>query len=219
MRSINMKWTVIEELRNALGEKKEVISKNPDEIIREMKTPAYSINQIKQERLYKVSKPIETRTGFTEVTIGKGEKEVLIAVAQYGDTGCSREQITILTGYKRSTRDAYIQRLEQKQLVTRDNFSNIVVTSFGLSYLGNDYKPLPTGDALREHWLKELPKGEREVLSYVSTHFPKFVSKDDISEATGFKRSTRDAYIQRLSIRKLIQSTQGTVKASEMLFD
>ena len=39
----------------------------------------------------------------------KGERACLIAMAQHPD-GVTREQLTVLTGYKRSSRDAYIQR-------------------------------------------------------------------------------------------------------------
>lgn len=48
----------------------------------------------------------------------KGERKVLVAIAQHQD-GCSAEQITVLTGYKRTTRELYLQRLARRKLVTR----------------------------------------------------------------------------------------------------
>jgi hypothetical protein len=44
-----------------------------------------------------------------------GEQAVLIAAVQYG--GVDRDQLSVLTGYKRSSRDAYIARLRDKGLV------------------------------------------------------------------------------------------------------
>ncbi len=43
----------------------------------------------------------------------KGERAVLIAAAQHPN-GVTRQQLTVLTGYKRSSRDAYIQRLRER---------------------------------------------------------------------------------------------------------
>ena len=45
------------------------------------------------------------------------------------------------------------------------------------------------------------------------------VTRDAISEATGYKRSTRDAYIQRLCLRRLAARTvNGNIEASRELF-
>src|SRR3990167_5934990 len=48
--------------------------------------------------------------------VGKGEMAVLTALGQYPD-GLDREHITVITGYKRSSRDAYIYRLKVKGLI------------------------------------------------------------------------------------------------------
>ena len=42
--------------------------------------------------------------------------------------------------------------------------------------------------------------------------------RDAISEATGYKRSTRDAYIQRLCLRRLARTVNGNIEASRELF-
>ena len=46
-------------------------------------------------------------------TLPVGEQSILRACIQFPD-GVTREQLTVLTGYKRSSRDAYIQRLREK---------------------------------------------------------------------------------------------------------
>ena len=152
----------------------------------------------------------------SDVSIGKGERACLTAIAQY-DEGVDREQITILTGYKRSTRDAYVQRLQAAGLV--DIGPPIRVTSEGLSALPSDFEPLPTGDALRAHWLRRLPAGEAAVFQLLVDSYPRAVSRDEITNLTEYKRSTRDAYIQRLGTRKLVVARSGEVVAADMLFD
>jgi hypothetical protein len=117
------------------------------------------------------------------------ERKILIATAQH-QQGVSREQLTILTGYKRSTRDAYLQRLRSRGLIDDANGS-VVATPGGIAALGSGYEPLPTGSALRDHWLQRLPSGESAVLRVLVEAYPTPVDREHISEATVFKRSTR----------------------------
>jgi hypothetical protein len=125
----------------------------------------------------------------------KGERAVLIAVAQYPD-GAEREQLTVLTGYKRSSRDAYLQRLRERGYINT-NGERIFATDDGIAALGNAYEPLPTGQALRDYWIARLPEGERRILEVLIGQWPAAVPRDDLDEPTGYKRSSRDAYLRR----------------------
>ena len=148
-----------------------------------------------------------------------GEAKVLTAIAQQPhDMGVTREQLTVLTGYKRSSRDTYIQRLRTKGYVSVVG-SQIVATFEGLDALGPDFEPLPTGRALREHWLETLPEGERRILAELITAWPRAVPRDELSEVTGYKRSSRDTYLQRLRARQLVVTTGGAASAAGLLFD
>jgi hypothetical protein len=49
--------------------------------------------------------------------------------------------------------------------------------------------------------------------------YPEPVDRDKISRATGYQRSSRDAYLQRLSARELVITTPGRAAASADLFD
>jgi hypothetical protein len=160
-------------------------------------------------------RPIRKANGESKWALGKGERKVLIAIAQHSE-GVDREQISILAGYKRSTRDAYIQRLAVAGLV--DLGPPITTTEQGYAELPPDFEPLPTGSALREHWLATLPAGEKAVLEVLVAAYPNRVSRDEISAHTDYKRSTRDAYIQRLGVRKLAKAGPDGVVANENLF-
>ncbi len=84
--------------------------------------------------------------------------------------------------------------------------------------LGADFEALPTGDQLREHWMAKLPEGERRILSIVADAYPKGVSRDAISEKTGYKRSSRDTYLQKLTARRLVVQGHEGILAAEELF-
>lgn len=160
--------------------------------------------------------PAPRVTNGSGAPIAKGEAAVLSACIQFPD-GLRREQITVLTGYKRSTRDAYIQRLREKGYVTGDG-DLIRATDEGCAALP-DAEPLPTGEALQDYWFNRLPEGERAILRVLVDRYPAAVPRDNLTEETSYKRSTRDAYLQRLSAKQLVsEPSRGEVMASETLF-
>lgn len=145
-----------------------------------------------------------------------GERAVLIAVAQFGSI--EREQLTVLTGYKRSSRDAYISRL-----VARDYINvagrTLTPTQSGIDNLGTDYSPLPTGSALWDYWRNRLPEGELKIMTILVDR-GQSVERSTLDDETGYKRSSRDAYLSRLMAKRLIEvPSSGMVSASSALFD
>lgn len=153
--------------------------------------------------------------GRSDGSLPPGERAVLIAAAQFG--GIAREQLTVLTGYKRSSRDAYIQRLREKGYVELQG-SVIAVTDAGANALPQDYEPLPTGTDLQAYWLGRLPEGERKILQVLIGAYPNGVSRAEIDNATGYKRSSRDAYLKRMKAKRLWTPDGGKIRASEALF-
>lgn len=153
----------------------------------------------------------------TDPAVPAGERAVLAVCAQYLD-GATRAQVTLVTGYKRATRDAYILRLKKSGMVDQTG-ERVVATAAGLAALGADYEPLPTGDDLRSLVLSRLPEGERKVLEQLIAYYPSPVARETLEEATGYKRATRDAYILRLRVRELVEVVgKGAVRASDNLF-
>lgn len=146
-----------------------------------------------------------------------GEQSVLVAVSQNGSKGVTPEQLTILTSYKRSTRNAYLQRLTVAGMVERVG-ERIVATKAGIEALGDDFAPLPTGEDLQRFWIGRLPAGESAILQLVIDQYPEGIDREIIGQRTGFKRSTRNAYIQRLQTRELVRSNGSFITASEHLF-
>jgi hypothetical protein len=149
-------------------------------------------------------------------SLDKGEKAILLAAAQC--VPADRVQLSILTGYKRTTRNRYIQFLQAKGFV-EDKDEKILPTSAGMAALGADYVPLPTGIELQRYWLERLPGGEKHILAFVLQHGGGKVNREAITEATGYKRTTRNRYIQFLQSRHLVKKGVGPVEPAEMLFD
>lgn len=162
--------------------------------------------------------PNRTNGAPADASLPKGERQILTAAAQH-PFGVGREQASILTGFKRSTRDAYILRLMNKGYLECDA-SGITATQAGIDALGPDFEPLPTGSRLREYWIERLPTGERQILEEAIAAYPEELERDSLEQSTGFKRSTRDAYILRLAAKKLLDTSgRGRIQASSMLFD
>lgn len=146
-----------------------------------------------------------------------GEAATLRALIQYTG-GLERRQLTVITGYKRSTRDAYIARLRERGFVDVQG-DCVIATAEGVAALP-DAQPLPTGTALQDYWLHKLPTGEGTILAKLLEVNGEDFGRDDLTEATGFKRSTRDAYLARLAAKELVIDVgRGFVKASPTLFE
>jgi hypothetical protein len=161
--------------------------------------------------------PVSRPTAGSDSDLPKGERIVLTAIAQYSD-GAERDQITVLTGYKRATRNAYIQRLQERGFVTVEG--RIFATPEGVAALGDSFEPLPTGATLRAYWLAKLPEGERNILKVLLDANGAPVDREIISESTGYKRATRNAYLQRLASRRLVEPAgSGMVRAAGQLFE
>jgi len=158
----------------------------------------------------------QPRQDSSSADLPVGEKTILEALIQF-PSGLRRDQLTVLTGYKRSTRDTYIQRLREKGLC-EPNGAFVAVTSHGQASLP-DANPLPTGVELQEIWRHRLPEGERKIMELCIEQYPEGITRDEISNLTGYKRSTRDTYIQRMLAKMVIQTqSRGRIMASENLF-
>ena len=148
--------------------------------------------------------------------LGKGERAVLIAIAQH-DAGVDRTQLSLLAGYKKSTRDLYVRTLAAAGLVVVDG-GTIRATEAGVAALGSEYEPLPVGAELRRHWLERLPQGEARVLQCAIDAYPRSVGREEVSELTSLMKSTRDLYIRKLQARHLLVAGRGDIKAADELF-
>jgi len=147
-------------------------------------------------------------------SIGKGERAILNAIAQYPD-GATREQLAVLTGYKATSRYEFLRKLTARGLVVQTG-DRIIATDRGFEELGADFQPLPTGTALRDYWLSRLPEGERKILAAVIEAGT--ADREFLQAQTGYKSTSLYEFSRKLLARRLVvQVKPGTLKASEDL--
>lgn len=164
----------------------------------------------------RAGRSVPTSNGEAPSALPIGERKILTACIQH-PTGLKREQLTVLTGYKRSSRDTYLQRLRERGLIGFDG-ELVQATSAGVATLP-DCQPLPTGPELHDHYRNRLPSGELKILEVLIAAYPEAVDREALSEQTGYQRSSRDTYLQRLRARQLVvEHGRGQVRASEHLF-
>jgi hypothetical protein len=176
--------------------------------------PAPSFKQRVVETLAEVKPQAAQKPKPRAARKPNGEHRILTAIAQLAD-GATRRQLTVVTGYKASTRNAYIQRLRVRGLVT--DTDRLRATADGLTELGPNFEPLPTGDALVERLRTELPEGELLVLEALLARAP--LTRDEVGDQTGYKASTRNAYIQRLRARELVYVEGDLLYPDEQLIE
>lgn len=148
-----------------------------------------------------------------------GEQMILTALIQY-PKGLTREQLTVMTMYKRSSRDTYLAKLKVRGFIEGAG-ERAVVTDAGKKAMPHA-KPLPTGRKLREWVMSELPQGERNVLQALLDAHPYAMQRDEIDKVTGYKRSSRDTYLSKLQARELVfrdDASSGAWRPSRTLFD
>ncbi len=139
-----------------------------------------------------------------------GERKVLTAVVQF--PGLDRSRLTVLTGYKKSSRDQYLLRLASRGLVGLAK-KIIHPTEAAERALGN-FTPLPTGAALIDHYRRELPEGERRIMDLLVAEGPS-MTRAAIQEGTGKKKSSTDQYLIRLKARGIVTDDgRGAVRLS-----
>lgn len=148
--------------------------------------------------------------------LGKAERLILAALAQYPQ-GRTKVQVALLTGYAHSggSFNNALGSLRSAGLA-EGGASRIVATDAGLAVLG-DWTPLPTGRALMEHWLGQLGKAERAILSALADAYPNALAKPELGEATGYEPTggSFNNALGRLRTLELIE--RGTPRMSDDL--
>lgn len=129
-----------------------------------------------------------TATEAGDVTISGGERRILTALAQYPG-GRSKVQVAILAGYAHNGGgfNNYLGALRGKGWLEGDR-DNLKITDAGIEALGS-FEPLPTGQALVEHWHRSLSKAERLILNALIAVYPDTLGKVELAEQTGYESS------------------------------
>lgn len=152
-----------------------------------------------------------------------GPKAILEALIQY-ETGCSLEQLTVLTGYKQTSRYEYLRQLKGRGLATETADGRHHATDEGRAMLP-DVKPLPTGDELRVLAMSRLKGGPKALFEVFVDAYPDALTKGALMDrleqhGSPYKETSIYEYTRQLVAHELIdKSGPASYRASSNLFD
>lgn len=153
--------------------------------------------------------------------VGKkgGLRRILIALAQRN--GMTNQQIGVRAGIssKGGTFGTYMSKARScGWVVDDDSGDKRLITKEGLAALG-EYKSLPSGSKLLDHWLTELGDGgAARMLSALAKAYPKSLDNEEIGIAADVSHlgGTFGTYMSKLRTLQLVEPAgKGRTKASD----
>lgn len=163
-----------------------------------------------------VKQPVQVVEGDA-APLGKAARTILTVLATYGQR--THVQLAILSGYSsksggfRNTISA--QRTAGNLEGTRDSLS---ITDTGLGALG-EYDPLPSGQALIDHWKGQVGQQHRAILDALLSVYPRSLTQDEVAEVTGYQPTSggfRNS-VSKLRTLELIHGGRDALYASDTL--
>lgn len=160
---------------------------------------------------------VGTGDGSPEVGSG-GLRRMMIAIAQR--PGLDNRKLGVRAGMssRSGTFATYLAKMRTNAWVT-DRNGGFAITDAGVAALGA-YEPLPEGDALRQHWLRELGAGgASRILAAICEAYPNGIGQEQVGEKTGMssRSGTFATYLSKLRALELIDG-RGELRASDELF-
>lgn len=138
------------------------------------------------------------------ITLGKGERTVLGVLRQWPD-GRTYNELAFLAAYsaKASTLGVILSKLRQAGYVEPGN-QPVRLTAAGLEAAGG-YQPLPTGEALLDHWRNHprMGAGERKVLGVLVAQYPTDLTHDKLCELADYSPIASTMGVILSKLRKL----------------
>lgn len=139
-------------------------------------------------------------------SLPKAQRLILTALAQHG--GSTKSRIAVLCHYavnSGSFSNAISWLRTRGMIYSRgDRFE---ISLDGLEALGS-YDPMPSGDALIEHWIRDLPKAESSILRVVREHHPRALTKAEIAQFTGYAADS-GSFSNALSKLRTLELIEG----------
>lgn len=150
--------------------------------------------------------------------IGKCERAVLTALAQFGPS--QRSRVAVLSGYSVQSGSFAnaLSVLRTAGFIEGLGQEPIAITEAGVKHLG-PYKPLPTGPELIEYWAGRMDRCAKMIIEYLCQQYPRACSRDDIAAATGYSVES-GSFANSLSVLRGLEliNRGAPIKASDNLF-
>jgi len=189
--------------------------------VRRTASPGGSVRSVEPARAAAPVVPHVPSNGTTRPSQRGGKHRILVTLAQFHPTPCTDRKIGILAdlAVRGGTFSTYLSRLRKEGLIDFDSRSAIAITQDGVSSLGSSWSPLPTGDALRQHWLSRFSGGKRRILEVLFDAYPDAVDRDSLAhdaDLTG-NGGTFSTYLGKLHTLDLTEG-RNPIRASPILF-
>lgn len=153
-------------------------------------------------------------------TLRPTERAILSVLAQWPE-GRTQKQVATLAGYSPKSGGFFGALSNLRKLTAIEgSIAGLRITADGRQIIGDDYDPLPSGDALREHWYAKLPKAEATILRALVEAFPASLSQEQLAERTGYSGTSGGFFgaLAKLRTLELISGGKPALLASEDLF-
>jgi hypothetical protein len=154
--------------------------------------------------------------GVDRSTFSKMERALLTAAAQYSARPLTAAQLASYAGYSRRNGDipTVLARLRREGFL-----DGTTITPKGRQSLGPT-EPLPTGAALRRHWLQRLDRMEARFFEAICAAGARGLSLDEACAAAGYSRNNGDIPSALAKLRRLdLISQRQPLRANAILFD
>jgi hypothetical protein len=150
-----------------------------------------------------------------------GRHRILVVLAQFHPGSCTDRKIGLLAelAVGGGTFSTYIGRLRKDGLIAFGSRSSITITQDGLDFLGDSWSPLPTGNALRDHWLHKFTGGKRRILEALFDTYPSALDREELALQSDLTANagTFSTYLGKLHTLDLTEG-RNPIRASPLLF-
>lgn len=155
------------------------------------------------------------------LAVPKAQRAVLSALAPYDPRPRSKRQVAMLTGYsgKGGGFNNALSALRTAGFISGTGDA-IGITTEGIAALG-EYTPLPTGQALLNHWLDQLARAPRLILESLAGAWPEALSKDEVAARCDYEPAGGgfNNALSRLRTLELITGSGAALRAADDLMD
>jgi len=154
-----------------------------------------------------------------EIKLGRCAREILRVLVQRGRS--SNAQLAVLSGYSIKSSSFSNAKSELRTHMLADGVGDeMVATEVGRAFLG-PVDPLPTGQALIEQWKAAIDACPRKMLHALCGAYPRELTKEELSELTGYSISS-SSFSNGLSSLRSLELMEGRgnagFKASHIFF-
>lgn len=160
--------------------------------------------------------------GNDAIKLKAGERRILEMLARRYPTILTRTQVGTLSGFTTSggTFGNYFGTLKRNNFLVEEN-GGVLITAEGFDYLGLVEPPVPqTQEEVVDMWASALKAGERKMLDVLLGHYPDWMTREELGEASGFTYTggTFGNYLGVLRRNGLAETEGSMVRAGDALF-